>query len=55
MRNVNHLRGGRPLAKFVSSQVYETCTHITLHIYIYMYMLETTFVNGAAVEMIFAR
>lgn len=52
MRNVNHLRGGRPLAKFVSSQVYETCTRITLHIYIY---IETTFVNGAAVEMIFAR
>ena len=53
MRNVNHLRGGRPLAKFVSSQVYETCTRITLHIYIYM--VETTFVNGAAMEMIFAR
>lgn len=55
MRNVNHLRGGRPLAKFVSSQVYETCTRVLRYIYIYIYMVETTFVNGAAMEMIFAR
>ena len=38
MRNVNHLRGGRPLAKFVSSQVYETCTRVLRYIYIYIWL-----------------